>query len=64
MLSKSQESNWEPHASRSVSEQGRWLTRMVRAFLAHHAVPGNARAITVFVSTSPGTGSRCSVVAA
>jgi group II intron reverse transcriptase/maturase len=32
-----------------VSEQGRWLGQVVRGYLAYHAVPTNARAITSFV---------------
>ena len=32
-----------------VPEQGRWLGQVVRGYLAYHAVPTNARAITAFV---------------
>ena len=32
-----------------VPEQGRWLGQEVRGYLAYHAVPTNARAITAFV---------------
>jgi hypothetical protein len=32
-----------------VPEQGRWLGHVVRGYLAYHAVPTKARAITSFV---------------
>src|SRR3954453_13923818 len=32
-----------------VPEQGHWLGQVVRGYLAYHAVPTNARAITAFV---------------
>jgi RNA-directed DNA polymerase len=32
-----------------VPEQGRWLGQVVRGYLAYHAVPTNAQAITSFV---------------
>ena len=39
----------EPIFHAPVPEQGRWLGQVVREYLAYHAVPTNARAITAFV---------------